>query len=198
MGWISTNRHGIPVKEFLASHLFSWPDNCKHKYTLLDMAIVKLKTCYAAVERIDGDTGERTVWAAVILLHYGATKHDSHDFGYKDMDETMGPNESECPARILDLLTPTDSEYANGWRARCRASIAKRHMAAHLATGSVIKLYDKKYRIRGSLGRDGYLVKREDNESEFRMTLEQARKCDVLELPPPPQTAQVQHQPALF
>lgn len=39
------------------------------------------------------------------------------------MDETVGPNESECPAAILDELTATDSEYALAWRARCRANL---------------------------------------------------------------------------
>lgn len=43
----------------------------------------------------------------------------------KPIDETMGPCEDMCPARILDLLTDTDSEYANQWRARCRARLAK-------------------------------------------------------------------------
>ncbi len=39
------------------------------------------------------------------------------------LDETVGPNESECPAAILNDLTATDSEYALAWRARCRANL---------------------------------------------------------------------------
>ena len=50
-------------------------------------------------------------------------------FGYKDMDETMGPVESECPGVILDLLTPTESSYALAWRARCRARADERRAA---------------------------------------------------------------------
>jgi hypothetical protein len=41
------------------------------------------------------------------------------------MDETMGPCDHDCPAAILDLLTPTDSEWANAWRQKCRARLAK-------------------------------------------------------------------------
>lgn len=80
-------------------------------------------TYYAAVttER----NGEITkVWAAVFLT-CGRVKHDGCIWGYKDMAETMGPNESKCPASILALLTPTDSQWANEWRERCRKNIAE-------------------------------------------------------------------------
>ena len=47
-------------------------------------------------------------------------KKGGFNFGYKNIDETCGPNESKCPLSILNLLTPTDSQWANEWRARCR------------------------------------------------------------------------------
>ena len=62
---------------------------------------------------------------------------DGMDFGYKDMSESMGPCEDHCPERILDLLTPADSEYANEWRERCRAYHAKRRTTT-LSNGQVI------------------------------------------------------------
>jgi hypothetical protein len=40
------------------------------------------------------------------------------------MDETMGPNGYNAPARVLDKLTPTDSQFANEWREVCRERIA--------------------------------------------------------------------------
>lgn len=61
------------------------------------------------------------VFALVILTHWRAK--DWFNFGYKDMDETMGPVEDNCPRSILDRLTPTDSQWANEWRARCRAKL---------------------------------------------------------------------------
>ncbi|MBO6031678.1 MAG: hypothetical protein J6Q22_09415 [Prevotella sp.] len=74
---------------------------------------------YAAVKNHKGE-----VFAAVFLT-CGRTRWDNTAWGYKDMDETMGPNESKCPASILALLTPTDSKWANEWRERCRQNIAK-------------------------------------------------------------------------
>ena len=73
---------------------------------------------YAAVENKDGK-----VWAAVFLT-CGRTKWDGTAWGYKEMDETMGPCECKCPASILALLTPTDSQWANEWREKCRQNIA--------------------------------------------------------------------------
>lgn len=96
--------------------------NILSSHRVLKSAMVG-STYYAAVttER----KGEPTkVWAAVFLT-CGRTKHDNTMWGYKDMDETMGPCESKCPASILALLTPTDSKWANEWRERCRRNIAE-------------------------------------------------------------------------
>lgn len=72
---------------------------------------------------------------------YAACKHPANDriegfvvlYEYEDADyvftkvihETCGPCESKCPNRILNLLSPTDSEWANEWRMRCREYNAK-------------------------------------------------------------------------
>src|SRR3546814_19605923 len=73
---------------------------------------------------LNGKGGE--IFAIVCLVRWNPRAKDGYIFGYKDMDETMGPCEADCPARILDLLTPTDKEYAREWRARCCANLARR------------------------------------------------------------------------
>jgi hypothetical protein len=48
-------------------------------------------------------------------------KYDGADrdwWGYKDVDETMGPHYSSCPASFLDMCTAPESEYAYAWRQR--------------------------------------------------------------------------------
>lgn len=57
------------------------------------------------------------VFAAVILTQI------SGGWGYKDLDETVGPVESRAPAAILDLLSPTTDNWALEWRQRCRAKL---------------------------------------------------------------------------
>jgi hypothetical protein len=100
---------------------------------ILDCATVK-HTFYAAAERRDSP-GE--VFALVILINWAPG--DRFNFGYKDMDETMGPCECECPARILDLLTPTASEWANTWRASCRAHADKMAAKPRVKTGDLVR-----------------------------------------------------------
>ena len=48
----------------------------------------------------------------VVALVFLTSQRKGEGFGWKDMSEDMGPNECDCPKRILDLLTPTESEYA--------------------------------------------------------------------------------------
>jgi hypothetical protein len=108
MGWTSFPMH-TPVKEWF---LDSWNQTGKHE--VLDVAIVKRNTLYAAIKY--KETNE--VFAVVYLLRW-SPKSD-YNFSYKDMDETVGPYECECPLRILNLLTPTTSEYALQWRERVR------------------------------------------------------------------------------
>ena len=101
-------------------------------------------TVYAAVERIKPD-GERYVFGAVFLT--STDMSDYFNFSYKDMDETCGPCERDCPVSILNLLTPTDHEYANEWRKDCRENAAKKaakrkdpNSLSNLPFGSVIEM----------------------------------------------------------
>ena len=84
-----------------------------------------MKRYYAAVERTD-EHGKRLVLAVVCLVNYNLRAKEGYIFGYKDMNESMGPCETDCPAAILDLLTETDREYAKQWRERCRKRLGKK------------------------------------------------------------------------
>jgi hypothetical protein len=133
MGWTTFNKpkHISPSDYFRDS--FSHEPN----HELLDIAIVKRMTAYMAV-RIKS-TGE--VIAFVYLLTYSKSWDN---FGYKDMSEFAGPVQSECPKRILELLTPlSDSEdntWAKNWRERCWAKINNRASKPKVKEGDIIKL----------------------------------------------------------
>jgi hypothetical protein len=66
---------------------------------------------YAAVRHHTDDK----VFALVLLVE----RRDGVVFT-KAMTDPEGLCYYDCPASILDLLTPTDDEYANRWRQRCR------------------------------------------------------------------------------
>lgn len=162
MGWTFTYKPpGIPLAEFFHdSGTLRWT-NSPHVYTVLDSALVRRCVFYAAIERIEAETGKRDVWAAVFLVKFVPLGQDGCNFGWKDMDETMGPCEADCPRRILELLTPTDNEYANDWRARCWAKI-NRPRPPKLANGDSFKWGGRRYTVTGNFGRKGYQVRRDD------------------------------------
>jgi len=93
---------------------------------VLRSALVRMRTYYAALEYARATTGEHSVVGIVCLVRYNPRDSEGYIFGYKDMEESMGPCEAECPESILDLLTPTDKPYAIEWRARCRENAAAR------------------------------------------------------------------------
>jgi len=50
---------------------------------------------------------------------------DPCNWGYKDVDETMGPCQTDFPVSWLDLLSPCDSQYAVEWRQAVRERAAR-------------------------------------------------------------------------
>lgn len=103
MGWTSFNLNQ-PVKQW-----FNEKYNNEH-HEVIDVAIVKRTRLYAAVK----DKKTNDVFALIFLLRW-QPKSDMN-FSYKDMDETVGPYYYDCPKKIFKLLTPTNNEYAIGWR----------------------------------------------------------------------------------
>ena len=103
---------------------------------------------------IDIPANERQVFGVVFLT--STDSKDYYNFSYKDMDESMGPCYYDCPKGILDLLTPTDSEWANNWRAKCREQLEKKKnpdALSKLPEGSVIKVvlpFDTKRYSKGA------------------------------------------------
>ncbi|CCW17297.1 hypothetical protein EBBID32_16360 [Sphingobium indicum BiD32] len=144
MGWLfmpftSMGGHAS-AKSYLDAQLTyenTIEDDTKRGLRVLASSCPGNRTYYAAVQEMaDGVPG--SVFAVVCLVRWNPRSRDGHQFGYKDMTENAGPCEADCPAMILDLLTPTDHQYARDWRARCRANLARR--ARKLSDGDRIRL----------------------------------------------------------
>lgn len=142
MGWMFESKpEDVKVADHLAAKLNFESGGVKME--CLDVAVVNMLTAYAAVRRTD-DEGSY-VFGVVFLLKYS---NDYYNFGYKDMDECMGPCESECPERILNLLTPLEEspgsergkEWARAWRERCRENIRRRAAQPKIVTGKYLVL----------------------------------------------------------
>lgn len=110
MGWTSFHLYQ-PVKEwFLEEHK-------SDKLTVLDIAVVRLNTLYAAIK----DNSTNQVYCLIYLLHWNNKSYEN--FMYKDMTEFVGPFECACPLRIFNKLTPLDENdptniHAIEWRKR--------------------------------------------------------------------------------
>lgn len=125
MGWLymkSLKGYSGPRQYLDAQYTYERPER---RSRVLRSTLVGKRVYYAAVETVRVPTGELEAYAAVCLYRWNPRDPEGYIFGYKDMDETVGPYECECPARILDLLTPTTSEYAVQWRDRCRVLLEK-------------------------------------------------------------------------
>lgn len=130
MGWLymqSLGGHYGPRQYLDAQFTFTRTELTSK---VLKSALDGMRVYYAAIEHVHHEKNERIVFAAVCLVRYNPRDREGYIFGYKDMDETVGPNESDCPEGILDLLTPTEYPYAQAWRARCHENLAARRALA--------------------------------------------------------------------
>jgi hypothetical protein len=156
MGWLSMKSmagHSGP-RQYLDNQFTYERPHLKSK--VLRSALVRMSVYYAAVEHIRTETGERDVWAVVCLVRYNPRARDGYLFSYKDMEESMGPCECDCPEPILDLLTPTTAEYALQWRASCRENAAARRVKSAKPTpraGQTI-IFDEPVPFRNGLSFD--------------------------------------------
>ena len=134
------------------------------KFEVLKSSMVG-STYYAAVKRTrfatETEPEKSCVFAAVCLT--STNMKDYYNFAYKDMDETCGPCNYDCPKKILDLLTPTDSEYAKNWREKCYEKLKNKqdkNSLSKLPIGSVIKFQNGRREITLCKHPAGYQFKR--------------------------------------
>jgi hypothetical protein len=105
--------HGDTVDSYLRKQ-FTWARDGRGGEVIASSLVGTV--WYCAYRNIIG-SDKSEVTALVVL-----TARRRGEFGYKDMSESMGPNETKCPLHILNLLSPAEQigHYAADWRQRCR------------------------------------------------------------------------------
>ena len=91
-----------------------------------------LGTFYAAVR--PKAKPETPAMCLVILCRW--IPNDVYNFGYKDMDETMGPYGARCPEKVLKALGPLEPgkyPYAEEFRRLCWDLVNRRKAARKVA-----------------------------------------------------------------
>lgn len=144
MGWLSMplasmGGHTSPKHYLDAQFTYerpATPEHPSHGYRVLESACPGNRVYYAALQRFDdGAPGEVT--AVVCLVRWNPRAKDGFVFAYKDMSESMGPHEADCPLRVLERLTSTNDPVSLDWRRRCFATIRRR--SRKLPDGALIR-----------------------------------------------------------
>ena len=112
MGWL----FGWSTRKDLVDHL------CEGN------GVKTLKRCFKGNNMWAVQQTEAGTTFAVLYLIKGpayGNKNDRDGWGYKDVDETMGPHKLDFPVSWLDLLSPALGDYAVEWRANVRKRAAE-------------------------------------------------------------------------
>jgi hypothetical protein len=134
VGWWTVHREkGIADRAFFEREC---PQTLTGDGEIVVCASVSRTVFYAAVR----DRSDGRVWAFVALMRW---RRSGLNFAYKDMTEFCGPTADTCPAKVLDVLSPTTHELAFDWRQRCRdhhaRTAAGRMVAAAVRGGDVVE-----------------------------------------------------------
>lgn len=126
MGWTSTHRRKGEAtnKEWFAREYGG------ERVKLLDFYTHSLAEGYGLIE-VTPDDGDPYRTAVAIMMDW---RNGQYNFAWKDMDETMGPNISNCPERILRRLSPVEQitsgpdsrKWVQNWRDRCWINVNQR------------------------------------------------------------------------
>ncbi len=137
MGWTFTHREkGTSNKDWFANQFEG------NGFEILDVASGSMNrnNVYIAMRLPDGN-----VTAVACLTRWVPKEH--FNYGWKDMSEEMGPHITDCPRRIMDLLSPVDDlfpvgsssrEWAQAWRDKVDAFREKMDNKPKLRDGMMV------------------------------------------------------------
>lgn len=135
------------------------------------------------------DHAERHGKTILYVGLYLCAKHGKglDGWGYKDMDESAGPNYRNCPLSYIEMVEAHEKEhgygptgYAAEWRQQVRDAKAK--ASRKLEAGAKIKLYGQPYTVAGRFDSGHYAVLSEQGR-EFRLKKSQIKDVEVLNAP---------------
>lgn len=113
------------------------------------------------------DTGEIVRWACLYMLRRGHA--NGPHWGYKDVDESMGPNHTNFPHSYLALLTEPINDYSRNWR----GAVQRRNdLSKSVTVGSKWKYGGVVYEIIRRRNPTSFLVTTEGGFG-FKMKLDQ-------------------------
>ena len=105
-------------------------------------------------------------WIGLDLLQSGR----GDGWGYKDLDESVGPTACDCPLAYLAAPHADRDGWAAQWRERVRAYHAARQARPALAPGLLVRFGGRVYSLLEPIGpRRGWRVRATDTGETYRM-----------------------------
>ena len=150
MGWLFSCNRGHDKATLVAE--LRRPSRYGDKQRLLKSTVVGNNHWYVAEILA---TGERYI--GLDLMQSG---YPDHGWGYKDLCESMGPNQVNCPLGFLDLVPNIPEPYGAAWRERVKAYHAQRSAKRRNPPkqGDMVVYGGKTYKLVLNLGRKGWSV----------------------------------------
>lgn len=170
MGWMFTldKRTRKELLEYLRR-----PERYGENLELLRSVAVGNNHWYLCRRKDDGP-----VWIGLDLMKGGGKS--GHGWGWKDLDETCGPVEVNCPLSFLDQASPTDHEYAAPWREAVRAYHAKKKARPAPAPEQVVEYANRRFKLVRPAGRRRGWIVTADDGIVYRMTARQISQAQVV------------------
>lgn len=164
INWIQFDRDCEPIAD-LPTYDRELEDGTTQGLRVLASSCPGNRVYYAVVQAMTSGDDPGEFFAVICLVKWSPRSPSDENFGYKDMSESAGPLEAECPADILGLLTTTDNEYALDWRRRCLARLRVRSRA--IRNGDRVRLASPLRFIDGET-RDEFIVEKHGRTMRFR------------------------------
>jgi len=140
MGWLFSPRW--TTRADLVRHLRR-PERFGERLQLVRACVTGSHHWYLVRELATGQH-----WIGLDLMQSGR----ADGWGYKDMDESVGPNAVDCPLAYLDAPHAEPVGFAGPWRDRVRAYHADRRAKAAPVAGAWVSYGGRVYQLQRPAG----------------------------------------------
>lgn len=159
-----------------------WSFSCDRNFKKEDQVKQNLRGFSAGYEVLGDSVVGNNHWILlktpegkkIIYLALMQSGYPDHGWGYKGMTEESGPNELNCPLKLLNQCDETDSTYAKDWRRMVREYHAhkskQRKARQSLQKGDELNHDGKSYLLEADLGRLGWSVRRISDGAVLRVS----------------------------
>lgn len=98
----------------------------------------------------DSNGQERSIILLLIFKNGG-----SGEWLYRDLDEGMGPCETDCPISLLEITTGDGSVYSQEWRKEVLYRSSFRKELSSIKDGTIVEIYGERFQIVRKEGKKG-------------------------------------------